>query len=392
MLGTKGAFSIAALLCFVMILVVYSVKDSRVPGVRTLLVANVLGLGANFLYGFGRSLHPFVAYEVANTLYIAASLATFITFRRFFNRPPLTIFLVCVLAIFLVLISTFHYGFNSFTARLVTVSTYQASIGLAIAFTIFNARDTWSSAKYPFIFSLSAACVIFCGHTYRVAQQFLRSDAPRTLHDSTEWNVLLIAVGAFTFPILTLGGLLIVHRKMMSAAEYAANHDFLTGAWSRRAFFEICERELTLADRKSRKLSVMVLDLDNMKAINDTFGHASGDEALTCFVKNVTERLRASDYLGRFGGDEFVVLMPETDLPTAISVANRLLCQIGKAEDKTSQNEGTTSHPSFSVGVACRHPSESFQSLLKRADVALYKAKIEGRSQVVASEEPLLIS
>jgi diguanylate cyclase (GGDEF)-like protein len=389
-LGTKGAFFIAALLCFVMLLAVFSVKDSRVPGVRTLLVANLLGLGANLLYGYGRDLHPFVAYEFANTLYIAASMAALITFRRFFSRPPKTTLLVCALLVFLALISAFHYGVNSFTARLVIVSAFQACIAFAIACTIVSARDTWSTTKYPFVFCLGTAAVIFCGHLYRIAQQFLRPDAPQSLHDATEWNVLLIAVGAFSFPVLTLGGLLIVHRKMMALAEYAANHDYLTGAWSRRAFFDIGERELARSERKNRNLSVMVLDLDNMKAINDTFGHASGDEALTHFVSNVTARLRVSDYLARVGGDEFMVLMPETDLPTAVSIANRLLNQIGEAQSKLSPSGSSAPKVAFSVGVACRLPKEGFHSLLKRADGALYKAKTEGRNQVVASEQEAL--
>ncbi|MEO0826553.1 MAG: GGDEF domain-containing protein, partial [Cyanobacteria bacterium J06642_9] len=130
--------------------------------------------------------------------------------------------------------------------------------------------------------------------------------------------------------------------------------------------------------------AIMIFDIDYFKRINDTFGHAAGDEALRAFATVLRNHTREVDVLSRLGGEEFGILMPETDLPEALHAAERLRQAVEsvKVNFKTNQISMTTS-----IGIATLHESdEELHTLLSRADQSLYQAKAMGRNQVVASE------
>jgi diguanylate cyclase (GGDEF)-like protein len=177
---------------------------------------------------------------------------------------------------------------------------------------------------------------------------------------------------------------MIVHSKMIAKYEYAANRDFLTGAWSRRAFWEMAAREIERARRLHRGLTLLTMDVDHFKRINDTWGHAEGDEVLKAMVLAVERRLRSIDYFGRIGGEEFAVLMPDTGLEGARVLAERL--RTGIAEDQASMQAGGDAAPrsyTLSMGLAQLRPADTFLDLMQRADTALYQAKTSGRNRVV---------
>lgn len=160
--------------------------------------------------------------------------------------------------------------------------------------------------------------------------------------------------------------------------RHQANTDALTGVFNRRYFIEQLEREMTRAARYQAPLSLMVIDLDHFKQINDRHGHSAGDQALNRAVSLLAEQLRSADVLARFGGDEFVVLLPETELETAHGVGQRL-CD--RAAD-TEVIEGGSERLSFSIGVAQFSGEEDLSELLRRVDDALYRAKDRGRGRV----------
>lgn len=378
MLSTKEIFLIASLLCFVTYLVLFSFRENGVKGVRQLLLASVLGMAGNMLYAYGRELAPVFAFEIADTVYAAASLAVLMAYRHLFRRPMLVPPLLALLALFAGGIAFFHYVIDSFTARTALASTLQAAVAISIGQVVVSARDEWRRPYYPKIFILVMCALVAVGHLGRVLWQLLSAGAPSALLEPTPTNVALIVAGAFALPVLIFGALLIAHRHIVVMAEYAANHDHLTGAWSRRAFFQIGERELLRASRTGRSLSLLLVDMDNFKPVNDTHGHDMGDKVLVNFVAHVAQELRAIDSLSRLGGDEFAVLLPETDLPGATVLANRVQTRVMMARE---QMVGVT----LSIGVATLRENESLKSLIKRADVALYAAKDAGRNRVVVA-------
>jgi diguanylate cyclase (GGDEF)-like protein len=159
-----------------------------------------------------------------------------------------------------------------------------------------------------------------------------------------------------------------------------ATLDPLTGVWNRRRFLELAGAELGRARRYGRHLGIFLLDLDRFKLVNDTYGHAAGDEVLRTVVKRTREALRASDHIARFGGEEFVVLLPETDEEGTSIVAERVRVSLAQTPVLT---DGRAVPITGSIGVANWLPDEaSIEQTLRRADSALYAAKQAGRNRV----------
>ena len=168
------------------------------------------------------------------------------------------------------------------------------------------------------------------------------------------------------------------HVKLLDAART----DPLTGCMNRRYLMEAAAREVARAKRSGSILSVMMLDIDHFKKINDTYGHGVGDEALLSLVGTVLGNIRASDMLGRIGGEEFAVLLPDTAEDQAGQVALKLRESVEALEIKSSA--GHVFKMTTSIGLAQLHlGEEDFLAALERADKALYKAKQSGRNRVV---------
>lgn len=162
---------------------------------------------------------------------------------------------------------------------------------------------------------------------------------------------------------------------------HVSRHDSLTGACNRRYLNELAEREIALARRHGRALAVAMLDIDHFKDVNDTFGHDVGDRVLRTLVNACIDNLRMIDHIGRTGGEEFVCILPETGEAEALLCAERLRGAIEALRIDTPQGPLRFT---VSIGIALLTAGHADSSaLLKDADTALYRAKREGRNQVV---------
>ena len=169
-------------------------------------------------------------------------------------------------------------------------------------------------------------------------------------------------------------------RRQRDAAERAARTDSLTGVASRGAFTETAEAEIQRALRYRQPLCMVLIDLDHFKTVNDTHGHASGDAVLASFARTIFREVREVDVIGRLGGEEFAVLLPNISAGEAVQVAERMRYAVEKSELRVN---GQPLHYTASFGVAEFDPRElSLSSLLSRADSALYDAKRRGRNRV----------
>jgi diguanylate cyclase (GGDEF)-like protein/PAS domain S-box-containing protein len=169
----------------------------------------------------------------------------------------------------------------------------------------------------------------------------------------------------------------------LKAAELAsrtlANMDGLTGALSRRNFFELAELELTRSKRYQLPLMLLMLDLDHFKLVNDQFGHVAGDAVLRGFVQTVRGLLRESDLIGRLGGEEFAVLLPNTTPGGGVALAQRI---VERVRTSTVAAEGKKIPYTVSVGVGYLTANLSLAELLGQADRALNRAKHGGRNRL----------
>jgi diguanylate cyclase (GGDEF)-like protein len=162
-------------------------------------------------------------------------------------------------------------------------------------------------------------------------------------------------------------------------AQQSALRDALTGLHNRAAMDEALRREFHLARRNRSVLSLAVLDIDHFKSINDTYGHAAGDEVLKAVARTIADSIRATDILARYGGEEFCLLLSNTDRAGAAIIAERVREAVAKA---VCQVKGAAIHFTLSVGVATLGPQGDEQTLFEQADAALYGAKHAGRNRV----------
>ena len=171
-------------------------------------------------------------------------------------------------------------------------------------------------------------------------------------------------------------------RRIAHLLEAQAHTDPLTGLSNRRHFFEVADAELARSRRYGTPLSLLMLDIDRFKEVNDLHGHRAGDRVLQQLARTCLEVLRNVDVAGRVGGEEFAVLLPETELAGAMEVAERLREAVEKSA--VDREEGRALRITVSVGVAILEAHSNLDTLLSQADTALYDAKHQGRNRVCA--------
>ena len=174
------------------------------------------------------------------------------------------------------------------------------------------------------------------------------------------------------------GQMLVELEEARRQMAVLAHTDVLTGLANRRSFTARLLQEQALLRRDGEPACLLMMDIDHFKRVNDAHGHLAGDQVLARFVRLAESHLRSADRLGRYGGEEFMVLLPETDSAAAQAVAERMRAAL----DATPEAAGLP-HCTVSIGVTTAQPGdESVDALIARADAALYEAKAQGRNQV----------
>ena len=168
-------------------------------------------------------------------------------------------------------------------------------------------------------------------------------------------------------------------RVLFANAEKLSTHDHLTGLYNRRLIQGMFDTEMERAIRKHTSFSVLIIDIDDFKNINDNYGHNVGDKVLFQFSEIFKASMRKIDIVSRWGGEEFLILCPETNLNEGILTAQRLISTIRAYEFPG------IGHATVSMGVTVVHENETFEHLVNRADECLYKAKNNGKNCYVSA-------
>lgn len=291
------------------------------------------------------------------------------------QRNPSSARMETVVSVWVFIASLYYLLFN----YLRPASHLTTSVDIIFIFSVyvfFGYRLKWLMPTMILFSAISIALTLF-----------LKSDVPlvvramtAAMHVLVQGIGLLAALQAQSFRRKTF----LAYIKEKEASELSARllqTDPLTGCFSRRHFFERAESELDRAKRYGRPFCVIMMDLDRFKSVNDRYGHLMGDYVLTAFSALVNEQKRRSDILGRLGGEEFALLLPETDLANAQKVASRI-------QDAWAQTDifmsGLVINSTVSIGTAEleQEGSQSFEELLHYADLLMYEKKGERQAAV----------
>jgi len=384
MLSALSLLLITTGLSVVMLFVLTSLAGSKTAGVREWAQANALAILALMLAACRGLIPDVLSIEGGNGLFAVAICLMLAGFRLHLGlRVPVGL-LALGCAITVAGVAWFHYGVDSVPMRTVTVSLFHGTICAAISLGI--PAPGGPRLRYPYLYTRIAALVLACGHLVRGCAYAFQADVPAAFLEPTTQNLVFFALGTLALPGLTLGAVMMANARMVSDAVHAADHDYLTGAPSRRALFAVAERELAYAQRYGSGLGLLLLDVDHFKRINDAHGHAAGDQVLRELVQLTQDTVRKVDYCARLGGEEFAVLLPDAQPATALAVAERLRTTLDRSLAAPVPVPYTVS-----IGVAMLEEGESFSSLMARADAALYAAKAGGRNLVVCAPAALSV-
>ncbi|WP_313706449.1 GGDEF domain-containing protein [Massilia sp.] len=371
-------------LSVVMLFVLTSLAGSGIAGVREWRQANGLAVLALLLAATRGIVPDFLSIEVGNAMLLVAISLMLAGFRRHLGLAVPVRAMVVGGALALAALVTFHYGVDSVPLRTVSMSIYHGAVCFTIGWSISLGVD--ARLRYSHVFTKVVAFALAFGHLVRGTAYALQAEVPLNFLDPSTQNLVFFALGTLALPGLTLGAVMMANARVIAETAYAADHDYLTGAPSRRAFFALAEREHARAARRGGALALLLVDVDHFKRINDTHGHGVGDQVLRDLVRQAQEVIRKIDYCARLGGEEFAVLLPDADRDTALAVAERLR----GALDRSLQLASPPIRVPYtvSIGAALLEPGETFAGLMTRADTALYAAKTAGRNRVMCAQAP----
>lgn len=369
----------------IMLMVLRSLARTGVPGVRAWTAANVLAIVALFLFAARGRIPDVLSIDAANLLFLCAPVMMYAGFERHLGRTPPRGALAALVAASTVGLGVFHYVVDMMAVRVALSSLSHGIVYVAIARGLRPWRQA-AGSRYPVRFAFGAALTLAAAHGVRSLMYAVHYDAQVTIFDASAVNLVCFALGTLALPGMTMGAVMMANAGIIGQARYAAEHDHLTGAWSRRAFFGRAELAHAQAVRGGAALSLLIFDVDHFKAINDTHGHAVGDRVLADLVARTGALLRG-DACARLGGEEFAVLLPHTDADAALRVADDLRRTLERAAVPGAG--GAPVRYTVSVGAASLDAGETLASLLQRADAALYTAKRAGRNQVADARESL---
>jgi diguanylate cyclase (GGDEF)-like protein len=358
------------------------------PGFRTWTIGQTCWVLASFLFYFREVIvSESVSVLLANPLYLLFALLLRNGMARFYGYDRDRLWMtvnICVACLCLVVIYWFRFATNDMNMRVLV-----SSLGMAFIILSAGVEPLLNKVKrYQIQVVISAAlmaggaCLLMRGAAAVVNPVY--SD----LFRQDVWLKFVLVMGMFTNVIEVFGFITLMHSRMedelleaQSRLQELANTDALTGLVNRRGFTEIAAHDLKLAKRYGHKMSLIIFDLDHFKTVNDTHGHAMGDEVLTVIGQQCMGIMRDVDTLARWGGEEFAVLMPQTDLRGARQTAERLRVMISEFKPVPGMDIRTTA----SFGVAELNGG-SFEDMVERADACLYQAKREGRDRVCVAQ------
>lgn len=339
--------------------------------------AHLIRAASIMLFGMYGTAPDFITIDLANSLLFTAFAVTWTGARVFDGRPVEPVYLVTGAVLWL-LICRLPVLTNAVDLRALIASGIITTYTWLTAYEFWRGRSEQLVSRWPAIFMLFAHGALFLLRTPLVAM-LPGSPADDSMYGSVWLTVLSFEALLFT---ISIAFILLAMAKERTELRHrtAAMVDPLTGIANRRAFMHGAEELAKSHLAKPRPAAVLLIDLDHFKSINDRFGHALGDRVLEVFTDSARETFRASDLIGRLGGEEFAAIIHDTSMEEALAAAEELRERFAQSAQEV---DGRPVCATVSIGVAfCEAPALDIPGLLAQADQALYFAKERGRDRV----------
>lgn len=347
-------------------------------GVEAALLANLCVAAGLMLRLFGDRLPEFLSVILSNLLLIAGPGIFYIALSQFTGLPYSKLLVIGILTVGLAFMAYFTYEEVSIARRAITFS-----LG-SLAMVCLLIYQLWWIQKTALRFSANLMLVSFLVQAIFLILRTLNviQNPPQ---DAFNLTPALSATYLLSFAISffwTTGFVLMVSHRLRNDLLEIATMDVLTHVSNRRATQVFLEKEISRAQRQNGEFSVLLIDIDDFKQVNDRWGHAVGDEVLAKTASLFQSMIRKQDLVGRWGGEEFLVIVPG---PCDVeALAERIRSEIAVAE--YSHGNGSF-HITVSIGIACANQTSIGDEVLKQADDALYTAKATKNAIRIANEE-----
>ncbi|MEK6751185.1 MAG: GGDEF domain-containing protein [Chloroflexota bacterium] len=344
-------------------------------GIRTVSMA-YLGIAIGIFLATLRGFLPAFLSIILSNYFLAIGVALYyVGISRFVSEKYNRMLVTAALAPVIILFPYFTYGNDNITARIVLIGFSGALLYGGIAFPLLRMRRT----AYRFTANLLGVSFII----QSLAMVFRTVGlALYPVRDVFEPNGFLSVISMVVFATTFLSAqifLLMIGQRLQSDLGELARVDSLTSVLNRRAMAQLLDAEFSRRMRTRMDFSILLIDLDHFKSINDSYGHKAGDLVLHEVAQRMRGSLRAQDFISRWGGEEFLVLLPVTGPREALEIGERLRIVIGGGQFSVGDDFISVT---ASIGMAHSNYCDNLEKIYKYADVALYKAKLTRNSVV----------
>jgi len=363
------------LMSFVLFFLKRSYPES-IKGLDDWAVFPVFSFFASALYGMQGKWHHLISMALPNLLLVITSIMQLRGTFKHFGKPVHTKLIHATVGVALILIVWWSGKDEYFSHRLVMMSGLTATMfGIQVKLLWGQRRNSF--AAYFMLLTLILLCAVMLARVISA----LIDPPPVGLFTYSPLQAIYLASYSFGVLLLSMSAILLSSEQLRNEMAKLLKYDALTGALTRRSAFEYGEDELARSSRSGTVFSVLLMDLDHFKDINDKYGHQKGDEVLTEFVQRVEQVLRRPSVIGRYGGEEFIVLLPDTTKEKAMQVAARIQSHLRAHAEQPKVTA--------SIGIASfsQAHGDTLDAMIGRADTALYAAKNNGRDQIVIDEK-----
>ncbi len=349
--------------------VIYKTYPKNIHGIKEWMIALLILSSALPMFILRGKIPDLLSIVVANTLIVLGFYLINYGTRKFHNPDEKVLpWHIGFIISFILITVYFTYIDDNIVTRTANNALYALMI-LLYQF-IYVYRNFQPSPGRTLL--ISSLLIVILSRVFRIETIFLGIDLPLGLFDGSISQLINFIAPSITIPLSTISFILLASEKLNEHLNFISRHDLLTGCLNKQFGMQEFNKEIARSKRYKSKLSIMIIDLDNFKEINDKHGHLIGDSVLVDFSQKARTCLRTTDIFIRFGGDEFFVILPNTSHHQARLVAERI-------------HEATESNfsPAWTVSIGIsewKGAQDNSDKLFSRADLALYEAKNTGRN------------